>query len=64
MEKEEKIEFDCDRTTINASILKHIASLLSKGFYDYYIKRYQYMMNCFDRGNALFEKEMGLVSND
>jgi hypothetical protein len=57
IEKQENIEFETDRSTIKAAILKHTATLLSQGFYDYYIRRYEYMMDCFDRGNALFEQE-------
>ena len=42
---------------INKAILKHVATLLSDGFFDYYINRYEYEMKCFDVGNNLAEKE-------
>lgn len=57
IEKQEKVEFDVNYKSINSAILKYIAVLLSDGFFDYYIKRYDYMMKCFERGNELFEKE-------
>jgi len=57
IEKQEKVEFDANYKTINSAILKYVATLLSNGFFDYYIKRYCYMMKCFDRGHELFEKE-------
>ncbi len=55
--KQEKVEFDATYKTINSAILKYVATLLSDGFFDYYIRRYDYMMKCFDRGHELFEKE-------
>lgn len=57
IETQEKVEFDANYKTINSTILKYVTTLLSDDFFDYYIKRYDYMMKCFDRGNELFEKE-------
>lgn len=52
----ENIEFD-GSVRINAAILKHVATLLHEGFFDYYIARYEYELNCFDIGNEKMEKE-------
>lgn len=57
IEKTESIEFNVDYKIINKAILKHIATLLSEGFFDYYIDRYEYELKCFNRGNELFENE-------
>lgn len=57
IEKAESIDFNVDYKIINKAILKHVATLLSDGFFDYYIKRYEYELKCFDRGNELFEEE-------
>ena len=57
IEKEESIEFNVDYKIINKAILKHVATLLSDGFFDYYIDRYEYELKCFDRGNSIIEKE-------
>lgn len=57
IESQENVLFETDKTEIHPAILKHVAVLLSQGFYDYYIRRYSYMMKCFDRGNEFFEKE-------
>ncbi len=57
IEQQEKIEFNADNKNINTIILKYVASLLSEGHFDYYINRYTYMIKCFEKGNALFEKE-------
>ena len=57
IEKAESIEFNVDYKIINKAILKHVATLLSDGFFDYYIKRYQYELKCFDIGNEIAEKE-------
>lgn len=57
IEKAESLEFNVDYKIINKAILKHVFTLLSAGFFDYYIDRYEYELKCFDRGNELFEKE-------
>ena len=53
----ESIEFNVNYKTINKAILKHVADLLSDGFFDYYIDRYEYELKCFDVGNDLAESE-------
>ena len=57
IEKADEIEFHVDYKIINKAILKHVAALLSDGFFDYYIDRYEYESKCFNRGNELFENE-------
>ena len=57
IEKAESLEFKVDYKIINSAILKHVATLLSDGFFDYYIQRYEYEMKCFDIGNDLEESE-------
>ena len=57
IEKAESLEFDVDYKIINKAILKQVATLLSDGFFDYYIDRYEYELKCFDIGNEITEKE-------
>ena len=57
IEKAESLEFNVDYKIINKAILKHVSTLLSDGFFDYYIKRYEYELKCFDIGNEIAEKE-------
>ena len=57
IEKAESIEFNVDYKIINKAILKHISTLLSDGFFDYYIQRYEYELKCFGIGNEIFENE-------
>lgn len=57
IEKAEKLEFHANQNTINSAILKEVSVLLQEGFFDYYIQRHEYEMNCFDVGNNLVEKE-------
>ena len=57
IENAESLEFNVDYKIINKAILKHVATLLSDGFFDYYIDRYEYELKCFDRGNSIIEKE-------
>lgn len=64
MERQENIEFIADKKTINSIILKHVGILLQEGFFDYYMERYDYMIKCFEKGNALFEKERLNSDND
>lgn len=59
IEKQENVEFDTTYKSINSAVLKYVAELLSEGFFNYYIKRYDYMIKCFDKGHELFEKERG-----
>ena len=58
IEKAESIEFNVDYKIINKVILKHVAALLSEGFFDYYIDRYEYELKCFDIGNNLHENNL------
>lgn len=57
IEKAESLEFNVDYKIINKAILKHVATLLSNEFFDYYIKRYEYELKCFDIGYEIAEKE-------
>ena len=57
IEKAESIEFNVDYKIINKAILKHVATLLSDGFFGYYIDRYEYELKCFDIVNEIVEKE-------
>ena len=57
IEKAKSLEFNVDYKIINKAILKHIATLLSDRFFDYYIDRYEYELKCFDIGNEIAEKE-------
>ena len=57
IEKADKLVFHVNNNTINSAILKQVSTFLDEGFFDYYIQRYKYEMNCFDVGNNLSEKE-------
>lgn len=57
IEKAESIIFEEDYKTINKAILKYVATLLSGGFFDYYIDRYEYDLKCYDLGDEILEKE-------
>ena len=57
IESAENLEFHANQNTINSAILKQVSAFLEDGFFDYYIQRYEYEMNCFDVGNDLIESE-------
>ena len=46
-----------DKTNIRQNICKIVEQALSSGFFDDYVKRYEYTAKCFARGNELFEEE-------
>lgn len=57
IEKAESVEFDVDYKIINKAILKHVSTLLSEGFFDYYIERYEYELKCIDIGSDVLDLE-------
>ena len=57
IENAENLEFHANQNTINSAILKKVSEFLNEGFFDYYIERYEYELNCFDIGNEIAEKE-------
>lgn len=57
LDKATDIVFDSSREIIKTDIAKYFTKLLIEGFFKYYIDRYEYHMNCFDRGNDLYERE-------
>lgn len=62
IEKAESVEFDVDYKIINKAILKYVSTLLSEGFFDYYIERYEYELKCIDIGSDVLDSER-LCSN-
>ena len=57
VEQADKLEFHANQNTINSAILKQVSIFLEEGFFDYYIQRYEYEVNCFNVGNDLAESE-------
>lgn len=54
----ENIEFaTVTDKTIYSAVLKEVATLMENNKFDRYFDRYEYMLQCFDRGNELFEQE-------
>ena len=50
--------FNADHKSINSAILKHVATLFTDGFYDYFIERYEYDLKCFDIGDNTLSEEL------
>ena len=50
--------FNTDYKSINGAILKHVATLFTDGFYDYFIERYEYDLKCFDIGNNALSEDL------
>ena len=56
IEQKDHVRIEADVKEIVNRVAEMITDLNHDGFFDYYIKRYEYMMNCFDKGNELFEE--------
>lgn len=53
IENAETLEFKIKpNANICISILKKIATLLSEGFFNYYINRYEYELKCYELGSS------------
>lgn len=57
IEKLENVEFNSNYKNINKDIIQYIEKLLKRNFFDYYIDRYNYELQCFDIGNNILEIE-------
>lgn len=57
IEEASDIEFKTTQKNINSAILCQVAKYLENGFFDYYIKRYEYEGQCFDVGNEVIKFE-------
>ena len=63
IEKQENVLFvDSDAKSIRTDIADYVTTLLSQDFFTYYISRYEYEQNCFDKGNEFYEMESSYVS--
>ncbi len=56
IEEKEKVGINADVKNIKTKIAKMITYLLEDGFFNHYIRRYEYMMKCFEKGNEFFEQ--------
>ena len=57
MQNYEHIIFNCDRKNICKEVSKYIENQYLTHQFDYYIKRSEYEMECFDYGNTIKEQE-------
>ena len=55
IENAESIQFNEDYKTINREILKHVATLLSDGFFNHYINRNKYEIKCYNKGFKYYD---------
>lgn len=58
IENVENLIINANYKTIHSALLKQVASFLKEGFFERYIKRYEYEQKCFEKGNELLEKEL------
>lgn len=45
------------KDTIEENIIRIIEQAYLSGFFDNYIKRYEYTLKCFEKGNEIYEQE-------
>ena len=63
IEKQENVLFvNSNAKSIRADIADYVTTLLSYDFFTYYMNRYEYEQNCFDKGNEFYEMERLYVS--
>ena len=63
IETKENVAINADMKTIKTKVTKMITELLTKGFFKHYIDRYQYMMECFNKGNDFFEESDDFINS-
>ena len=55
IEDYQDVEYISDIKEIKTDIARNVTTLLSNGFFDKYIKRYEYEQECFELGNEVME---------
>lgn len=55
IEEKENIKINTDKKALFYNVSKIVTGYHLEGLFDHYIKRYDYMMKCFDKGNEFFE---------
>lgn len=55
IDEKENIQINTCKNTLFSDVTKIVQGYYLEGFFDYYIKRYEYIMKCFDKGNDFFE---------
>ncbi len=63
IEEKDNIKIHTDKKTLFSDVTKIITGYQLEGFFDNYIKRYDYMMKCFDKGNDFFESSRDTNAN-
>ena len=53
----EHLTFNATNRTIYSAVLKEVATLMENNQFDKYFDRYEYMLDCFDKGNEFYEHE-------
>lgn len=57
IEKQEDITFNSDIKTIRNDMTQYITTLLTDGFFKYYIDRYEHAQKCHDFGEDHYDKK-------
>lgn len=57
IEESETVKFNSNYKTINLGILKYVSNKMKIGFYDFYFKRFDYELKCFEVGNDIEEEK-------
>lgn len=53
------------KETIENNIYRIVQQASLSGFFEPYIRRFEYTYNCFEKGDELYEKEkIGIINND
>lgn len=49
---------EVENTALNSTILRTVSEWLNNGWYNGYIKRYDYMLRCFDKGHEILDENI------
>ena len=54
---DDKFKFKSNFSTLKLDMANYITEQFNKGFFDYYIEKYDYQQKCFEKGNDFYEDE-------
>ena len=54
---DDEFKFKSNFATLKLDMTNYITEQFNKGFFDYYIEKYDYQQKCFEKGNDFYEDE-------
>ena len=57
IDETENFTINANYRTINRAVLFYVSELFNDGFFDKYINRYEYELNCISKGDEILKQE-------